>query len=134
MMLSREAYLEELARQLRVNARTRNELLTDIENHILDGIAAGESEAEVVVLLGDPRELARSFNRSTQAELPRRAMAAVAVALAVTATAVLQQQPSRIAPPARSPRATSVAVITIDPSDRSVVYVGQPRLSDRAES
>lgn len=132
-MRSRESYLEELKRQLRVRARTRNELLADIQNHILDGIAAGETEAEVVARLGDPKELARAFNRSAPATVSRQAMT-IAATVAVAGGVILQQQPAGTEEPASAPPTASTSVIAIDPQDRSVVYVGGTRPASRAES
>lgn len=134
MIASRDAYLRELVNHLRVDARTRLELLTDIEIHILDGIAAGESEEHVVARLGDPAEIANAFNRPRVRR--RRQVTAVlagAAAIAAAAADFPDRQPDtrQLSP---SLHASGATVVALDPRDRSVVYIGAPRIRTRGRS
>lgn len=128
MIISRDAYLRVLVSHLRVDARTRLELLTDLENHILDGIAAGEPEEHVIARLGDPAQIANAFNRPG-GRRRTQATAALAGAAAIAAAASAFFDPHlNTSPPATSLHASGATVVALDPRDRSVVYIGAPKI------
>jgi len=64
--MDRKSYIERLRRGLGGLA-ARGEIVADIDEHFMAGIAAGRSEAELAASLGSPESLAREFRASALA-------------------------------------------------------------------
>ena len=94
--MTRQAFMARLREGLRgLPAQTVADFVADYEAHFTDGEAAGRSEAEVAVALGDPDRLAReiraesSMTRWREERSPGAAAAAVFAVLGLGAIDIL---------------------------------------------
>lgn len=77
-----QAYLDSLADELRVPRRARTRILAETGDHLLEAVAAGQTEEAAVEAFGDAREVAARFHEQLASSSARRASAQT-VALAV---------------------------------------------------
>ncbi len=75
---SKEQYINALIRALtRCGVTDTREILTDFEQHFADGAAAGETEEQTCVKLGDPEEIAEQYiSEGFQADSPEQTASA----------------------------------------------------------
>lgn len=72
-MISR--YLDSLSAELRVPRRARARILAETRDHLLEAVAAGQSEKEAVEAFGQARQVAARFHEQLASSSARRASA-----------------------------------------------------------
>ena len=73
------SYLDTLSAELRVPRRARERILAEARDHLLESVAAGQSEQEAVAAFGEPREVAARFHEQLASSSARRATALTVV-------------------------------------------------------
>jgi HAAS len=86
--VTKEEYLAELRRHLKVGPLTKRRIVRELESHIDDATGQGEAEQRAIADLGPPAVVAASFQRP-RARVGWTALAAVAL-MAVTALLVVK--------------------------------------------
>jgi HAAS domain-containing protein len=69
------SYLDSLSAELRVPRRTRARILAETRDHLLEAVAAGQTEEEATNAFGDPRAVAARFHAQLASASARRASA-----------------------------------------------------------
>jgi len=67
------SYLDSLSAELCVPRRTRARILAETRDHLLEAVAAGQTEEDATRAFGDPREVAARFHEQVASSSARRA-------------------------------------------------------------
>jgi HAAS domain-containing protein len=83
-----DSYLDSLSAELRVPRRTRARIVAETRDHLLEAVAAGQTEEEATLAFGDPREVSARFHEQLASSSVRRASVQTVVLLAAFVVAM----------------------------------------------